>query len=101
MDRQHRAAINQCPAAVEGEAGGVWPAAVLDIAGDAAVVDGAGVMAGAAAVAAGAGAVCAAGGVEAGGLLPLSDEFWHPPRASPMHAIAIPRVVRFMKFLLT
>lgn len=71
---------------------------MLDIAGEAAVCDGAG------AVAAGAGAAGAAGGValdDGGGLPPLSDEFWQPPRASPMHAIAIPRVVRFMKFLLT
>ncbi|HTV84433.1 MAG TPA: hypothetical protein VME63_03465 [Dyella sp.] len=84
---------NQCPAAVEDDAG-----AVLGLAGEAAVFAGAG------AVAAGAAAVCAAGGVavlDDGGLPPLSDEFWQPPRASPTHAIAIPRVVRFMKFLLT
>jgi hypothetical protein len=95
MDRQPRAAKNQWPAEVEGEAGGICPAAVLGWAGEAAVLDGVGAAAGAGAVAAGA----AAGGVPApddGGLPPLSDEFWQPPRASPMHAIAIPRVVRFM-----
>lgn len=69
------------------------------LAGAIAVCDAAGLEA----VDAGAGAGAGAGAAAVEGELgvedePPSDEFWHPPRASPTQATAKPSTLRFMIF---
>jgi hypothetical protein len=70
------------------------------LAGAIAVCDAAGLAAVEAGAAAGAGAGAAAveGALGVEDEPPPSDEFWHPPRASPTQATAKPSTLRFMIF---